>query len=373
MSCVSFSIAVPVYKQANFLPSALESIRVQAQNVQIAVMDATPNDSVQAVLSKYREILHYERHGQDSGQASAIQEGWDHTDGEILAWLCADDYLFPDALDAVRAVFVNYPDVDVVYGDSVFVNELNHFIGYFPEINSDISSILKGDCISQPSCFVRRSALETIGGLNTKLHYIMDWDLWTRLYRSGAKFHYLNKPLSVVRMHADTKTSSRSSRRFLEIARHLWRNTTKTAVVKSLIGFYYQDLLSFPATGYERYILKFINFYRNQKRKDQKICNANEHYKYGLSLYDNEAKATVDVLMPWYNKHPPVMLRIGCDMETSPDVRLNTVSLSTDSGNRFSYTIPQIDLSSHLLHLQVSSPIDHPWHLHFVDFHDGTS
>jgi glycosyltransferase involved in cell wall biosynthesis len=44
---VKFSIAIPIYQQANFLPSALESIRVQALDVQLAVVDATPDDSVQ--------------------------------------------------------------------------------------------------------------------------------------------------------------------------------------------------------------------------------------------------------------------------------------------------------------------------------------
>jgi len=371
---MKFSIAIPVYGQEQFLRFALDSICIQTPDVQIAVMDATPDDRVQAVLEKYRKRLHYQRHGRDSGQTAAIQEGWDHTDGEIIAWLCADDYLFPDALAAVKNVFLSHPDVDVVYGDSVFVNEHDHFIGYFPAISDDMSNILKGCCISQPSCFVRRTAFDAIGRLNPDLHYIMDWDLWTRLYHSGAKFHYLNKPLSVVRMHQMTKTASRSRRRYVEIARHLWSNTTKSAMVKSLIGFYHQDLLSVPSTGYESILLKFLNFYRHQKHKYQKTRGVNGRYNYGLSSYRNEAKNTIDVFMPWYNEHAPATLRIGCDLRTPPEVYLNTLSLSaSSSGTRFSYSVPQIDLSSHLLHLQVSPPVDLPWHLQVVEFHDGTS
>jgi len=220
---------------------------------------------------------------------------------------------------------------------------------------------------------VRRTAFDAIGRLNPDLHYIMDWDLWTRLYHSGAKFHYLNKPLSVVRMHQMTKTASRSRRRYVEIAKHLWSNTTKSAMVKSLIGFYHQDLLSVPVTGYESFLLKFLNFCRHQERKYRKIQGVSDRYNYGLSSYCNEVKNTVDVFMPWYNEYTPAMLRIGCDLKTPPEVHLNTMNLSANAGTRFSYSVPQIDLSSHLLHLQVSPPVDLPWHLQVVEFHDGTS
>jgi glycosyltransferase involved in cell wall biosynthesis len=366
---MKFSIAIPVYKQADFLPSALESIRVQNVDVQLAVMDATPDDSVQKVLENYRDLRGYRRHGRDEGQTSAIQEGWDNTNGEILAWLCADDYYFPDALDAVKRIFISRPDVDVVYGDSVFVGKAGHFLGYFSEINSDISYILKGDCISQPSCFVRRTALEKIGSLNVKLHYIMDWDLWTRLYRSGATFHYLNKPLSVVRMYKGSKTSSRSWRRFFEIARHLWSNTTKTAAVKSLIGFYYQDLLSSDVTGYEFFLLKVLNFHRQLKHRFQKANGLVRRFNYGLSPHDNEVENKVDIFMPWYKKNPPIEIRVQCDLETSLEVYLNDLHLSAKNCTQFCYELPLIDLSSHLLHLQLSSHVNKTWHLQVVEFH----
>lgn len=365
---MQFSVSIPVCGQANFLSSALESIRVQARDVQLAVMDATSDDSVQTVLGNYCDLCGYRRHGPDAGQASAIQEGWDNTNGEILAWLCADDYYFPDTLDAVKRVFISYPDVDVVYGDSVFVDEADRFIGYFPEINRDISSILKGDCISQPSCFVRRTTVEKNGRLNVKLHYIMDWDLWTQLHRSGAKFYYLNKPLSVVRMYEGSKTSSRSWRRFFEIARHLWQNTTPVVTAKSLIGFYYQDLLASDVTGYEVFLLKLLNFQRQLKHHFQKANGLSRRSNYGLSSYHNEAASNVDVYMPWYKKLPPDEVKIRCDLGTAPEVYLNGLHLSVKPDTQFCYKIPIIDIASYLLHLRLSSPVSKIWHLQVVEF-----
>ena len=43
---MKFSIAIPVYGQEQFLRFALDSICIQTPDVQIAVMDATPDDRV---------------------------------------------------------------------------------------------------------------------------------------------------------------------------------------------------------------------------------------------------------------------------------------------------------------------------------------
>ena len=365
---MQFSIAVPVFNQANFLSFNLESIRVQSQNVQLAIMDATVDDSVQNVLKKYQNMIFYSRHGADEGQTSAIQEGWDKTNGEIVSWLCADDYYFPDTLDAVKHVFANNPDVDIVYGDSVFVDGSDNFFGYFPEIKTNIESILKGSCISQPSCFVRRSALDKIGKLNSKLHYIMDWDLWTRLYHSGARFQYINKPLSVVRMYDGTKTSSRSWRRVFEINRHLWWNTTPIFAVRSMVGFYHQDLLSNKVGRFEKIILNAMNFYRKQKYQLLNYNRPDKIFNYGLSPYNNEVANRVEIFLPWYSQNPPKGISVSCDLENAPEASLNGSQLSIKNGAKYCYEIPVIDFSSHLLHLQLSSPGGIKWHLNSVGF-----
>lgn len=365
---MKFSISIPVCHQAHFVSSALESLSVQARDVQVAILDATPDDSVQAVLKPYSELFAYHRHGQDAGQAAAIQEGWDNTDGEILAWLCADDYFFPDTIESVRNIFTAHPEVDVVYGDSVFVNEAGHFLGYFPSIDENPSSLLKGCTISQPACFVRRTAVDSIGKLNQDLHYIMDWDLWTRLYLKGFKFYYLKKPLAVVRMHRGTKTSSRSQRRFFEIALHLWRNTSFYNTFRSLTGFYCQDLLTAPVKGFEFFLSKLFSVYHKRKLKRQTLRGVPRRSNYGFYSYYNEVEAEVDVFMPWFHKCPPSAVELSCDLKTPPEAELNGLRLISRQASPYIYEIPALDCSSHLLHLRLSSSAGEIWHLQFIEF-----
>ena len=53
---------------------------------------------------------------------------------------------------------------------------------------------------------MRRSALDRHGLLDESLGYCMDYELWLRLGRSGARFHLLERKLAGSRMYPDNKT-----------------------------------------------------------------------------------------------------------------------------------------------------------------------
>jgi glycosyltransferase involved in cell wall biosynthesis len=366
---MKISVAIPIYQQADLLPYALKSIKTQNINIQLALMDATPDDSVEKSLEDYRDLLSYHRHDNDSGQTSAIQEGWDNTDGDIIAWLCADDYYFPNTISIIEEIFSENPNLDVVYGDTIFVDEYNRFLGYFPSIKKNMKYIKQECCISQPSCFVRRTAFEKINGkLNENLHYIMDWDLWTRLYDSDANFHYVNKPLSVVRMYENTKTSSRSWRRFFEISRHLFSNTNPINATRSLLGFHYQNLLiSKPTNLIDKLTLKTIRFYQSKKEHYSKNSNLTE-LNYGFANKDNLVAPDVDIYFPWYEDSPPTRIIVDSDLDIAPIAYLNGIKLHISDEKKFCYGLPNMDISKHLLHIKLSSVEKKLWHLYSVQF-----
>jgi glycosyltransferase involved in cell wall biosynthesis len=363
-----FSIALPVFGQANFLPTALTSIQVQTGRFQLAVMDATPNNSVQIVLKNYSEILSYQRHGPDAGQSAAIQEGWDHTEGDIVTWLCADDYYFPYTLEEVDKVFSAHPDVDVVYGDSIFVDREGNFLRYCLDIDQDLSAIFKTCCISQPSCFLRRSALDRMGKLNTRLHYIMDWDLWTQLYKAGAKFYYLNKPLSAVRMYPETKTASRSKARYAEIKRHLKENMGFLSRMRVLLGFYYSDVKMGRKSILDRIIYCVLNRLRSIKNIIWKYSKKKNPILYGFECSSNLVKSECEVFLPFYGKYLPRQLVINCRNVNTLQVYVNNsmqnISSSSSRGDYCSYVVKiKEDLIGSILKLNLSSSSTKPWRL----------
>lgn len=364
MSTLQFAIAIPVYQQAHFIDTALKSIQVQHSGVNLAIMDATPDDSVQQVLANFSDLFSYRRHGPDAGQTAAIQEGWDNIPGDIVAWLCADDYYYPDTFAKVRQIFTKYPDIDVVYGNSVFIDDSGQFLGFFPALDRDITVITKKCSISQPSCFVRRRAFDKIGKLNTELHYIMDWELWTRLYLSGAKFYCLEDCLSAVRIYPGTKTASRSSARFAEIARHLWRNTTPWHTLKSFLHFYCYDLVNLKLGKVGESINHLLDTYRQHKQTAHSSSKVFHPLNQGYVEAKRPLHAPVEITLPWYSITPN-MLCLYCSETTAPMVKLNDLPLTVkyQHNGEYCYDMPAIDLASHLLYLHIAPAHQQPWYL----------
>jgi GT2 family glycosyltransferase len=315
-----FSIAVPVYGQSGFLTTAMDSIAAQSAAVQLAVMDATPDDSVQEVVRRYAGGIHYSRHGADEGQSAAIQEGWDRTAGDIVGWLCADDCLFPGALTDVEKVFSDQPDVDVVYGDGIFIDQDGRFIRYFPSISADIARITRDCCISQPSCFVRRTAMEHVGGVRKDLHYTMDWDLWTRLHLAGCRFHYLQRPLSASRMHPGTKTTGNSNARIREMWWHLVRYNPLHTALRSMAGvqlapLVYRELGPKDETALGRYTRRATQIVRRGWRFAGRKATRS---LYGLEIGTNAVQQRCEIHLPFYGDSSPTRLEV----HTAEDIPL---------------------------------------------------
>lgn len=371
---MQFGIVIPVAGQEQFIGDALRSLQAQRAAYQLAVMDATPGESVQNVIHTYRDIVAYNRHGPDAGQAAAIAEGWRCVEADILAWLCADDYYFAYTLDEVRHIFETQPDIDVVYGDTVFVDEAGSFLGYFPEISPDVSVLPKSCCISQPSCFVRRSAIEKVGGLATHLHFVMDWDLWTRLYLSGATFHYLKKPLSVCRMYQATKTASRSSQRYQEIYAHLKRYTAGATRVRSLIGFYYQDLLTQHVSWIDQLVYwtlsgvwRIKRWGRSRGGKQPRVSTL-----YGFEHRTNIVQEQGEVWLPWFAETDRCLVSIATDRAMDlhvllPDGRANVVACKP-KGDRYTASVLIEHIQAQLIHFTLQAGEEGPgWRVRTIE------
>ena len=239
----TFSISVPVGAWHDLLPTCLASLEAQGEGVRVSFLDASGDPRVEALADRFDHFFAYRRHGPDGGQSSAIVEGWSHAEGDILGWLNADDFLFPNAIAKARAVFESVPAVDVVSGNSAICDEQGRMTGYHWAVAPPGENLRAGCVISQPSCFFRREAYESAGGLNQDLHYTMDWDLWLRLLQGGAKFQFLDEVLSVVYWGQGTKTLGLSALRRRELFRLIDTHTPPRLRFKAKRGFVLRAIL----------------------------------------------------------------------------------------------------------------------------------
>lgn len=231
-----FCVTVPVGREEERLAIALRSLVAQKVRLNIALLDASGSDRVRNIAHRFENDLALRIHRPDEGQASAIREGWEQTAGDILCWLNADDALLPGALRRVAELFARHPEADVVYGHSALLDSAGRTIGFHMAVDRISDAIYRTNMISQPSCFVRRQAVMDVGGIDARLHYVMDWDLWIRLYDAGKIFRFVDEPFSGVVWEKGTKTASVAPRRLTEIIRLVARHAGLASAVDTLVG-----------------------------------------------------------------------------------------------------------------------------------------
>jgi glycosyltransferase involved in cell wall biosynthesis len=258
------TIVVPSLNQGQFISDAIDSVLAQDYSaIELIVMDGGSTDETSSAVAKYGSNVRFVSEA-DSGQSDAINKAWRLGRGSIVSWLCADDLLLPGAVSAVVRKLAEDPDAALAYGDyeewelprdRVIIGtagppdiwKLTYHYMYF----------------SQPTTFVRRSALEAVGDLDERLNWTMDWDLFVRAAWHGPMV-YVPQPLARVRVYDETKTRSGGRARFREIVELVRRQTGKRYPPAY---FYYAIEISQFA------VLRAVNRLRRSSSQGADRCN----------------------------------------------------------------------------------------------------
>lgn len=206
-SC-TVSIVIPNLNQGSYLGKAIQSVLNQNYpQLECIVIDGGSTDESVDVIKDYSNSISWWCSEPDSGQTEAINKGFAHTNGEIMAWLNADDMLVPGTINRVVEYLASNKKVDVVYGHRILVNEQDQEIGRWvlPPHNHRI--LAWSDFIPQETLFWRRSLWEKVGSLlDESFHFAMDWDLLLRFRAAGATMVRLPFFLGLFRIHPSQKT-----------------------------------------------------------------------------------------------------------------------------------------------------------------------
>lgn len=206
----SISIVTPSFMQAHFLGRTIDSVLDQRYpKLEYFVQDGGSSDETTEVLRHYGDRLTGWVSEKDGGQSHAINLGFARTGGEIMAWLNSDDLLMPGSLCRVGEYFAQHPDVDVIYGHRILIDEQDREIGRWVLPAHDDGVLSWADFIPQETLFWRRSIWEKAGGrVDESFRFAMDWDLLLRLRDAGARMVRLPWFLGAFRIHEAQKTSA---------------------------------------------------------------------------------------------------------------------------------------------------------------------
>jgi glycosyltransferase involved in cell wall biosynthesis len=213
------TVITPTYNQGQYIATCIESVLSQThRRIEYLIYDACSPDGTNEIVARYlsdTRLTYYRE--LDSGQANALNKGFDRAKGEIVCWLNSDDFFFSrHVLDQVCRAFIMHQEIDVITGD-----------GYLAATNGDLLAPLvvskpasisaRGVAIAsyfmQPATFWRRNELR----LDESLHYTFDWKLFVSMYRTHRSVLYLREYLAVYRPHEAAKTTQDTASRKREI------------------------------------------------------------------------------------------------------------------------------------------------------------
>jgi glycosyltransferase involved in cell wall biosynthesis len=202
------SIVTPSRNQAQFVERTIKSVLDQNYpNLEYIFQDGASADGTNLIVEKYRLQLKQIESCQDTGQANAINRGFRHATGDILAWLNSDDILLPGTIAYVVNFFLKHPEVDVVYGHRIIIDEHDQEIGRWILPPHDQNILIWIDYIPQETLFWRRQIWEKAGGhIDESYHFALDWELLLRFRDVGAKFIRLPRFLAAFRAHSYQKS-----------------------------------------------------------------------------------------------------------------------------------------------------------------------
>ncbi|HNB87507.1 MAG TPA: glycosyltransferase family 2 protein [Anaerolineales bacterium] len=224
------SIITPSYNQAAYLEQTLLSVLNQDHApIEYIVVDGASKDASVEIIKKYSDRLAYWVSEKDGGQAEAINKGFARATGEIIAWLNSDDYYLPGAVSAAVKMFEANPEVMLVYGNMLAVDEHGKTFNTLTYKQLTLEDLLCFQIIGQPAVFMRRSALQKTDGLDSTFHFLLDHFLWIQLAQHGKILH-ADQTWAAARYHAEAKNRAKAA----EFGREAFRILEAVAQDKNL-------------------------------------------------------------------------------------------------------------------------------------------
>ncbi|HEY1759321.1 MAG TPA: glycosyltransferase family 2 protein [Bryobacteraceae bacterium] len=206
----TISIVTPSFEQGRFLRQSIDSVLAQEHpRLEYFVQDGGSADESASILGEFDGRLSGWDTAPDRGQAHAINIAFRRTTGEIMGWLNSDDLLLPGALMYVARFFARNPDISVLYGNRILIDESGLEVGRWILPKHDSGILRWVDFIPQETLFWRRSLWNQVGGgIDESLHFAIDWDLLLRFQTAGARFAHVPHFLGAFRVHPQQKTSA---------------------------------------------------------------------------------------------------------------------------------------------------------------------
>jgi len=177
------TIVTPTLNSEKYIEATILSVLNQTyKNIEYIIVDGLSNDKTLEIINKYKKKIYKIISEKDIGMYDAIHKGFLKSNGEYLYWLNSDDLLYKNAIENVVSI-LQEKKFGWVVGIPSILNEkkiIERPLYHYPQILIKFGLITPcfwGYIPQESTLFSRKLYFES-GGLNKKLKYAGDIELW---------------------------------------------------------------------------------------------------------------------------------------------------------------------------------------------------
>jgi glycosyltransferase involved in cell wall biosynthesis len=221
------SVITPVCNGARYFDDAIQSVLAQNYpNFEHIVVDGSSTDGTIEILRKYPHLKWISE--PDRGQSDAMNKGFAMSFGDIIVYLCADDYFEPGAFFTAVKHLDRSKGICYIVGECNVVDEKGQRLYGHEGMRVDFWSMLQYWRYKFPqnwtAIFYYREVQEKVGLWDIRLHYAMDYDF---LLRSALLYNIVVIPevLGNFRYIPGTKTYEQGAhpRHLTPVSKKYWK------------------------------------------------------------------------------------------------------------------------------------------------------
>ncbi len=185
-----FSIVTVCRNAERSIGKALDSVAGQQGafgTFEHLVIDGQSTDGTLRIVEQYPHVRVVSE--RDSGIYDAMNKGIAMSRGRYVAFLNADDWYEPHALETVAAALRTVPDAALVHGD------VRRWVGdrAVDVVKPSLDRGLHGTLVmpvNHPATFTRRDVFSRVGTFDLAYRLFADYDWARRVIRAGMPMHY---------------------------------------------------------------------------------------------------------------------------------------------------------------------------------------
>lgn len=205
----TISVVLPVYNGEAYVREAVESILAQTfTDFELIIINDGSTDGSGAILRELAErdprIVLVER--ANGGLVSALNEGIQRAQAELIARMDADDVAMPERFAQQHAQMEAEPELGVLGSFIRIMDETGRTIrvGDYPVSMEEAARFMEHGCpVAHPTVIMRREAVLRAGGYRPLFAHCEDYDLWLRISELGYGIANLPVVLLRYRMHGN--------------------------------------------------------------------------------------------------------------------------------------------------------------------------